>query len=498
MIKVTPLAKQPVIGTSAVDRARARISNVAVPSEPDCDASRDRLGDVFQTLYQTDPKIKDNIPAERTANEHIMEWVMDNPDFMSARASTTQNLAATKVSSGMLWALLNENSTLKEIDEWQKKAEDAQKEAQEKLNEAQEEENKETIEQKVEEAQALMDKAQTCAQKAAERAEKLVDNPLSQAIVSDAVSKADEEAQKVIAFGKAWGVEPGELTEIEADQVIAESKNVSKEAARIAALAGRLTGIASTAFERSKWSNTGPAIDPTYTKRINRLFQTEKFYLFSPDVPQFVKNLKRAKLAESGLAGFKPKSEAKEKGNIDVMVDRSSSMQWDNLEVTSKAIAIALGQATKEDKDMERHYRLSTFATAHDPIFSVQDNDGWKEHLDWAKQSTGGGTQFDFAFLDSIDWMRAKHSLGGTGCDLIFITDGYCHLSNETIAAWNEHHANCGARLHVIQLGGNENDQLVKMAQTYTVFATKNLEANAEKLTADLAAKIAKPYGGTK
>jgi len=205
----------------------------------------------------------------------------------------------------------------------------------------------------------------------------------------------------------------------------------------------------------------------------------------SPDVPDLIRAKYVSDYLNAGLLGVEVRSEGKEFGSLEMMIDGSGSMQGD-WEVYAKAIAIGLAKVLNRDALNNREYILNTFGSGkQDGFYTVKSTDDWKEHFKWAELMFGGGTDFDYALIRAMKDIKDMPY----GTDLAFITDGQCDVSERVKDAWRKFKEETGARLLYIDISGYNNPELKKLSDMYMRVEVRG--GNIDIVADDIAAKLA-------
>ncbi len=466
--KLTPI--KGTTKTNIVERTIGRAVGVEPATEPFGPASEDLLGDVFHALYDTEfePLKPKQVPSTRTINHALMRWMNRDEEFMSARSKTSGRLAHSIISSKFLYEYLITDEAIREA-----------------LKVQEEEEKRNPNAQGAGEDDEEEDQGSKKMQDAVSRLSKLAKNVIGSQIMSLGAKKAEEEADKVEGAMKAWGVEPGDVSLINIEDVLRLVDHNNEKMNKIAELAGRFESVAASALEKVRESYIGQVVDTKRTKDFSMMYGTELCYLMSPDVPPAIHALYASDFIGAGLLGVEVRSEGKEFGSLHMEVDGSGSMSGET-EIYAKAIAIGLAKALNRDTLNNREYVLSTFSSGGDSFFTVTSDDDWKAHFEWASKMQGGGTDFDYAFKHAMKSIKDMPE----GTDLVFITDGECDLSRDTIQKWKQFKSETGTRLLYVDVsGGSVNVTLRNLCDLYLKVEMKGEDMDI--IATDIADKLA-------
>jgi uncharacterized protein with von Willebrand factor type A (vWA) domain len=469
MEKVSCHAKKPAMLASAANRAYGRMVKTRVMEPPETESQADLVGDVFQSLYQPNPALReiDTLPPSRQINHALMKWAMSAPGFDST--PTAGNLAATLASTGLLWEGLQTEEALQDALEAQFEAE--QEEEQAKANEeaaTQSARNgsEESAQEYMERADGQRQQAQEIAQQALSKIDKLKDNPMAEGMMMGIVKDAQEAAQEVNTAMQAWGIEPGGVSFEEAQEVIQFANNDVQSLSELVDWIGRMEGIASATIQSTKAGHVGIVSEPALTRDVMKLFPNERAYVSNraPDVIRLPR-IQRL-LTGGGLLGWKPTTEGQKSGAFLALIDKSGSMGAGELTL-AKSISLGVAKAVVADDAANRFYSLHYFAGHNENIETlpgVTSKDPWQEHVRWAQVRAGGGTSFDTAFTFAVKKINEYYHDGIDGADILFITDGVSVVSDEVERDLRELMTKFGTRLVVINIGSVSNQMLEDLA----------------------------------
>ena len=492
-IKCTP--DKGTVKTNIVERTIGRAVSVDTATSPFGPATKDLLGDTFHCLYgmELNPLKDEESPRDRLVNHALMKWLSKDEEFMQARTRTVGKLILSLISSKTLYEYLMTDEAIAEAlkiqdeppsmpqnmggneqkDEKSDNKSGGQGVGQSESKSPQEQQHEQNV------------------QEALERIEQIQKNIIGAQIMSNASRKADESAEEAETFLKSWGVDPGEITIADVDQMMNLVNGNSEKMERIAELAGRFEGICTNALQKAREAYIGQVVDVHYTQDFTMMFSTELCYLMSPEVPQLIHTRYMTDFLSHGLLGFEARAEGKEFGSIYVMVDGSGSMNptAGGFEIQAKAIALGLARAMQKDKLSDKKYTLCTFGSWRDPFFYVNSDDNMVEHFAWAEKFQNGGTNFDNAFDEAIKRMKDMPD----GTDLVFITDGECTLGLDYQRKWRNYKNETNARLLYVDVSGHDNSSLRSISDVYmlvTFDKDGNMDMVAENIADSLATSI--------
>ena len=157
---------------------------------------------------------------------------------------------------------------------------------------------------------------------------------------------------------------------------------------------------------------------------------------------------------DAELLQFKMRGEEEVgKGPIVICIDKSGSMsgapfRW------AMAVAEALRRfAADEDRD----YYAMFFGSNNDRNrFDFPKGTGpFEKVLAFLACIANGGTQFDGVLTEALEKASTMFDATGKGkADIVFITDGLAHLSDEWINGFNAERERIGVRVYSVYIGG--------------------------------------------
>ena len=491
--------RMPVVYASPYERAIGRIVRATTARVPGSSAEEDLLGDMFYMMYKSQPEIKDKqiVPIEREVNRLLVQWASQMSNFDSARAATTGSIPAAVASATLMWEALLTDESLQEALRLQKEAEKLQDEADQQAllaTNCAQRGNNEMASNSLKDSEASAKRAAEKIQQAADKLNKIMENPLGQGLMSSVVQHAGERGKEVTDFLRSWGQEAGNPGVSDVDSILKLVRENQGTLSEISKLVGRFKSLSAKTMERVRNSYVGPVAEANYTRDLMRLFPTERAKL-SPDAPRVIRNLQVIRWADTGLLGWRQKSEGKRAGVFRAEVDGSGSM--DGLpEIIAKAIALGIAMAVKSDHDMQRFYQLAIFGSESNDQIEIDSTASISQHLDWASRMHHGGTNFDKAMEDGLDGLERMRNAGHVGGDLLFITDGESYLSDEQHDRWIAFSRQTGARLIYVQIGKSSvNERLKELCSLYIQVDDNDLSKVADDLVVKITEQIAKPVG---
>jgi len=209
---------------------------------------------------------------------------------------------------------------------------------------------------------------------------------------------------------------------------------------------------------------------------LEKVLPSELVYLRHPVLKkQFQGKFTEGQLLQYHLRG----REKAGKGPIVCCVDSSGSMGGDN-ELWAKAVALALLEIAQMQK---RAFGLIFFGSESDPMEIVEVHKGEQNILDKviriAEYFLNGGTNFEKTLMVAIELIEKTEF---RKADIVFVTDGYCGVSDEWLEDFLRRKAEKEARVHSVLV------EMVKSNETVDSFSDQ--VSTVMDLTVDSAVEI--------
>lgn len=426
------------------------------------------LCDLYHALWALEPKVREEIPADRRYWGEILKAAMQTAAYEGLHAQTQLSDLKSVLGTLTMGQSVLENvpekdkEQLQEAAEKQKDADDAEAEAQQaeaeaaaanmlaeaaqaaqggqsggqpqkgpgmSLEEAQELANE--LANRAAEARAKADAAKQAVESVVEKlmgqpgSEEAMDKLRELARVGIAAAKeAKEKVEEVSDTLESWGLEEGELVRKGIPEALGVLERMKKSEAlrKFAALLGRLRQIAARKA-RSKEKSEGVRVTIPETGRdIKRAVNSELVSISHPALR--TKALTRWARGELQLRGEQAKKKLGH-GPVIVCEDASGSMdgakqQW------AKAVVLAMAHYAKLRK---RSFGWVLFdAVVHRAEKYSQGRVSAEQMLEIAESRAGGGTDFERPLRRALEMIQEE---GLRKADICFITDGECAVSEE-------------------------------------------------------------------
>jgi len=270
-------------------------------------------------------------------------------------------------------------------------------------------------------------------------------------MMKQALGKAAEDAEQSAAMARMWGLDPGTLIRLPADQRMALAKRMKtvKGVDRMYQLWGPLEALLSVEQKRKINNIPEEVYDINVGNDLERVLPAEFGRLLSPVRRlEFFKDYDEKKLLQYAMRGI----ETVGRGGIVCCIDNSGSMAGDN-ELWAKAIALCLLDMARRQK---RKFYGIHFGSAHEIMeFDFSGEYSVEMVLDFAEYFFGGGTNFVKPCSIALDRLRAEYdNEGRTTADIVFITDGSCGVPEDWKKKWLAEMERIGATMWGLLIGG--------------------------------------------
>ncbi|MGW8177824.1 MAG: vWA domain-containing protein [bacterium] len=417
------------IKTSPALRVLGRYAQLSGEGQED---EIDLRKDCFWSYYLPQPEIKEEPPVDRMVNAAVINWAMSSELFKKSRFSTIGRMAMSSLSADFLaHYLLNDPEVQKALEE--------QRQAAEMMEQAPEGEDGDAA------RQAALEKMRN----AMEKFQDFGESPQGQAVRARAVQNAKDkgdEAQEVMA---GWGVDdgPGSRVDVKAIQEMMKQLNMDF-IQQVTQLMGRAQKVGLKVKNTRKKKAT-VITDAGFTKSVLDVFPSERLLLLDESLSPEAHLMKMGEFGTHGLIGMVSATEDIGEGKLYFIIDGSGSMN-ERRHCTAKALAMGLSKAAEDSGQGWMGSMFGNSASEFTPPVTNDSPPG--EILNFISYMPGGGTNFDVAIeeaLKYVDDLPDKDTV-----DLVFITDGECDMSSETVKLLEEARQRHGIRLFTLLVDG--------------------------------------------
>ncbi len=454
-VKIPLNPDKPTVKIGTFDRVTGRLIKAKLDREPNSDSEKDLVSDAFFGAFKHNPQVVDEAPADRKVNQALMKWAME-----SGSSGTQGNIAASLVSSSILWSTLTNDKTIQEALQRQAEAEEKQKEAERLEKEAIDDLPKDGIpggggqqgfpkevKDKLEQAAKLRQEAEAIGNEASKKIEDTSKHPIRKQVMAKAVEEAQKAGQETAEGMAMWGVEPGVPTEQDVERILKIATDTDMQ--EVTRVLGRLRGLATSTIRGYKQANTGAVSKVGQTKDLTRAFPLEIMSL-NASMPRIVRAKKAREWISQGLMGWIPLEEQKESGSFIFIVDESGSI-GDTTCAYEKAMAIAIAKSIQDEIESGRRYELYGFDTKI--CTSVTSDDDWRQHVAFASEYSGGGTRITMALDHAIARAEVMDASGIEGVDIVLVSDGIDSIDKSVFDRLDDLNTRLGVRLFYIHIG---------------------------------------------
>lgn len=420
------------------------------------------MQDMFNSLYKYSPKVRNHseIKSSHRFNHSLINKAIETDQYRHLRQYTS---------------LDEVNSALATVTIANKMTEVIQTELKEEAKQANKLAKQEDITQQMcDNASSLMDIAQKTAagpdadamMKKAQNAKKSADKTTakldkmqakaeqnmagSQQKIRHAMRSASQDAlndiKETSELIEAWGTEPGQLQQLPPEQrlVLAQKLGEKDKLKKLAKMLGRFRRMAIHSQKTKITHGLDEVHDMETGSDLEKVLPTELVTLRHPALKkEFHRKYIEGQLMQYQLRG----KEKAGKGPIICCVDSSGSMSGEE-ELWSKAVTLALLEIAQMQK---RAFGVIFFGSEDDPLEIIEVQKGEQNVINKviqiAEYYLGGGTDFETplnAALELIEKVEFKKA------DIVFVTDGYCGVSDEWLKDFLKRKSEKEARVHSV------------------------------------------------
>lgn len=307
--------------------------------------------------------------------------------------------------------------------------------------------------------QEKIDQLSEQAQEAAQELEQALNDakPDIRQTVRTAMKKANEDTQAQQAIAESFGLEPGALHRLPAEQRIELARKMNNpKFKRIAQLFGPMKRLAFS--EQRRKVNYAPEeiYDVELGNNISKLLPEELTKIKDPRRKRlFFKDFTEKHLLQYKMRGH----EKVGKGGIIYCHDGSGSMGGDP-EIWAKAVGLSLLHIAKKQKRSFWGIQFGSPGQIRVDDFTDTQSIQPESVIDFAEFFFGGGTDFETPLNRAIDIMNSEHQrTGAIKSDIVFATDGMCSVSDEWLKQFKAEQKRLGFTVWGINIGGNSGDE---------------------------------------
>lgn len=289
----------------------------------------------------------------------------------------------------------------------------------------------------------------------------------------DAMKDATDDLSNMEGMSRLWGDGAGELRRMPAEERIALAKRLkdNPNLHRLAELIGAFQNFAFAQQHRKTDSMQTDIYDIELGSDLNHVLPSEFALLAHPVARlEFQRKYQERGLMQYRLHG----SEQVGKGGVICCIDTSGSMGLER-DVFAKAVGLSLLRIAQSQS---RSFHGILFGSRHEIQSFELTHAGADKVLDFATFSFHGGTDFEAPLTLSMDLLTAEHEEDGAmKSDIVFITDGYCGVSDDFMKRLTDFKDRLGTRIFGVTIGGDVESEPLRTICDGRVWPINNLNA---------------------
>jgi uncharacterized protein with von Willebrand factor type A (vWA) domain len=245
--------------------------------------------------------------------------------------------------------------------------------------------------------------------------------------ISDMLTKAEEAARESNEIAMTWGMEPGELQRLPAQERMDLAKRLNNERfRRVAKLFGPMRNMMLSEQQRKVIHTNEEVYDVTIGNDLGRVLPQEIINLRpGPTRLDFLRRFTEGKLLQYDMQG----KERLAKGAIIFCEDGSGSMSGER-EMWAKAVMLCLLHLARQQKRSFHLIHFSGPGQFRHLAFEAPTDFTLERILDAAETFFGGGTDFATPMIQAMGLLDTEFK--GTGrvkADVVFVTDDECMVT---------------------------------------------------------------------
>lgn len=270
-----------------------------------------------------------------------------------------------------------------------------------------------------------------------------------------ALGKAADDLEQMAAIARMWGLDPGALIRLPADERMALAKRTNTEQfRRMADLFGPMERLLETEQQRRVSHVPEEVIDITLGDDLERVLPEALAMLTHPTRRlEFYRDYHERRLPEYEMEGH----EVVARGGIVFCMDNSGSMQGDR-ELWAKAVGLCLLHLARQQK---RAFWGIHFGSASEiKEFDFSESYDAQDVIDFAEFFFNGGTNFVRPLSLALERLRSQYDNDGAiDADIVFATDGMCGVPDVWKTEFLAEMERIGATMWGINIGGRRSDE---------------------------------------
>lgn len=448
------------------------------------------MTDAFLALFKAnpDPLANDEIRPSYLINKAVMGKAMDLTEYDELRDYSVSDPIATGLSCIALEPeleviydkLKTEAEKLKQLEQQMMQMQALQQEAADLDQMMQDMANSDPDSEEAvnyqENQAAIQEAMEKLAQQMRENAEG-IDQQLDSSAISDAIGgmmkEAVDNAEGFETATRMWGLEPGQLQRLSADERIQLAKRFDNPKFRkIAELFGPMQRLAFAEQRRKTLYAREEIYDVELGDNLAVTLPTELLLLED----EYLELDFYRKLIERGLLQYKLNgTESVAKGGVIFCEDGSGSMSGDR-EMWAKAVGLTLLNIAKAQNRPFHGIHFGSPGQIAEFNFHDSRNVPLEKVIDFAEIFFAGGTDFVTPLSRALDLLREEHkNYGAVKADIVFVTDGQCGVPDPWLKEFKEEQSKLGFKVWGIVIGGSAQSEPLNTICDGNVFSIQNL-----------------------
>lgn len=273
----------------------------------------------------------------------------------------------------------------------------------------------------------------------------------------DAIDKAADDAENMSQQCDSWGLDPGTLQKMNAQERIELARRLNNDRfKRIADLFGAMRNLMLTEVTRKTIAANEEVFDVQLGNDLDHILPEQLVELSNPDTRlEFLRKYAEGELLQYQMRG----TEKLAQGAVIFCEDGSGSMQGER-ELWAKAVMLCLLHLSRMQK---RAFHLIHFGSPGQikRISFVDESDFKIERvLEAAELFFSGGTCFQTPLTKALELLQDEfRSKGAVDGDIVFCTDGMCGVPPAFMESFKEEQERLDFAVWGVNIGGSKSDE---------------------------------------
>ena len=448
------------------------------------------MEDTFFSLFKANPSARpdEEIRPSYLINKAVMNKAMDLAEYEELRGHAVNDVIATGLSCISMEPeleviydkLKTEAEKLKELEQQMMEmqglaSEEADIEQMMQDMEDGEDGDEEAVNYQEQQAR-IQEQMEQLAEQMRQNAQ-AVDQGMDEAEIGDAVQgmmqNAADAADNLDSSSRMWGLDPGAIRRLSADERIALAKKMDNPKFRkIAELFGPMQQVAWAEQHRKTLIARDEIYDIETGDNLSLVLPTELLFLEDPDLElDFLR-----KFVERGMLQYKlTGTERVAKGGIIFCEDGSGSMSGQR-EIWAKAVGLTLLNIAKNQNRPFYGIHFGGPGALAEFDFEDSKNVELEKVIEFAEIFFAGGTDFVTPLSRSLDLLTEQYAKeGAVKGDIVFVTDGQCGVPDAWLKEFKKEQDRLGFRVWGVVIDGSAQSEPLQTICDGNVFTIKNL-----------------------